>query len=443
MPRRPSTTCGCGSTAARRTSSSSMRGRPPGRSIACFVVASDAARLRPPRQPRPDRVHRRHREPDAARGAGRGARPGRSPRCGWQPRAGDALGPRPRRVRSSAGRRAGARVRPVQGRQRRVRRRAPARRTPTSPASRSTTRPARRSRSTAGACRTGRRASTASTSSAFGADRDRFDRMLRADVRPERRRAPRSSGGLLATGQRRVLLRAVAHLLASWLAAVAARRAPRRPRHDDPLDQSDAEVQRERHDRGQQDRARRRGPSGSCSATASSRCRARSSRPTYSPKIAPMTAYTTLIRRPVNSDGSADGQRSTRKVCRVEAPSERMQGRRVRIDPAEPVEQRDRHREERDQDDDHDLGQQPEPEPDDEQRRDGHDRDRLAGHEQRLDRPADGRPAIERDGGRRSPRTTETAHPTSASTRVGTRWPIAASRKSHSAPTHAGRRRQA
>ena len=32
-------------------------------------------------------------------------------------------------------------------------------------------------------------------------------------------------------------------------------------------------------------------------------------------------------------------------------------------------------------------------------------------------------------------RTTETAHPVIASTRVGTRWPAAASRKSHRAPT--------
>src|SRR5438876_266342 len=46
--------------------------------------------------------------------------------------------------------------------------------------------------------------------------------------------------------------------------------------------------------------------------------------PTYSPKIAPITAYTALIRRPVNSDGSADGQRSFRNVWRAVAPIDRM-----------------------------------------------------------------------------------------------------------------------
>jgi len=71
-----------------------------------------------------------------------------------------------------------------------------------------------------------------------------------------------------------------------------------------------------------------------------------------------MTAYTTLIRSPVNRDGRADGQRS----------------------------------------DDQHLRQEPEPEPDDEQRRDRHDRDGLARDEDGLDGAPGRRPAIERDG---------------------------------------------
>ena len=78
------------------------------------------AGLRPPRQPRPDRVHRRHREPDAARGPAAALVPDGQRGAGGSHRALPALGPRPRRVRRAAGGRPGARVRADEARQRRV-----------------------------------------------------------------------------------------------------------------------------------------------------------------------------------------------------------------------------------------------------------------------------------------------------------------------------------
>ena len=138
--------------------------RPPATLDRVFVVASDQTGLRPSRQPRPDRLHRRHRQPDAARGAGRGARPGRAAaapaaatswRCAGSTTSTPSIGCRSRsRSACSAGPSRTASSSSAPG----------CRRTPTSRASRSTTTPARRSRSTGAACRTGRPASTASTS---------------------------------------------------------------------------------------------------------------------------------------------------------------------------------------------------------------------------------------------------------------------------------------
>ena len=53
---------------------------------------------------------------------------------------------------------------------------------------------------------------------AFGADRDRFDRMLARMFGPNDDGAPRPPGRLLAAGQRRLLLRAVAVTLLATLA---------------------------------------------------------------------------------------------------------------------------------------------------------------------------------------------------------------------------------
>ena len=122
--------------------------------------------------------------------------------------------------------------------------------------------------------------------------------------------------------------------------------------------------------------------------------------PTYSPNTAPITAYTTAIRSPVKNAGSAVGQRSFRNACPSRRPVRAQQVRRVARRRAEPVQQRDHDREERHDHHDQHLRQQPEPEPQQEQRRQRDDRDRLRGHEDRLDRAPDERRPVHRHGRR-------------------------------------------
>ena len=156
-----------------------------------------------PARPRPDRLHRRHREPVADRGARDRARPRRRARRGRHGPAPPEVGARRDGVGIAAGREAGARDRPHEARQRRARR-------PAGGLARRAHRSGRTSaRSSAATCPTARSPTTGRCSSASAREQQPLATMLESMAGLARPASATRSRGITRPLTRRLLLRSV------------------------------------------------------------------------------------------------------------------------------------------------------------------------------------------------------------------------------------------